>query len=148
MRAGREGAEPTYVADLFLVPDYSLEPVEALPGWFLCLLQGPEPAFHTLAEAAINLPNWASYTEIQRYRREDQERRHMELELEELSTRLRATQERLDACRHRMEAANLHGQLCGLEGRAGLPRRPRRGVDPRPNHQTGRARVPSPGGPA
>jgi hypothetical protein len=38
MRAGREGEEPTYMAELYLEPDYSREPAEPMGEWFLQLL--------------------------------------------------------------------------------------------------------------
>ena len=52
MRVGREGEEPTYMAKLFLKPDYSWEPIEAMQGWFLNLLHRADAGFHTLAGAA------------------------------------------------------------------------------------------------
>ena len=49
MQAGTEGEEPTYMAELFLKPDYSQEPTDPMPGWFLNLLHRANGGFHTLA---------------------------------------------------------------------------------------------------
>ena len=64
MRVGREGEEPTYMAEVFLKPDYSQEPADPIPGWFLNLLHGADGSFHTLAQAARGLPYWPAYSEV------------------------------------------------------------------------------------
>jgi hypothetical protein len=117
MRAGREGEEATYVAELYLDPDYSQEPTEATPRWFLDLLHGADGGFHTLARAAHKLPNWAAYAEVIRYQREETVLRHLQHDHEELSIRLEASRARLSDCRYRMEAWELPSQLRNLEGR-------------------------------
>ena len=57
MQAGREGEEPTYMAELFLKLDYSQEPTDPILGWFLNLLHGANGSFHTLAQAVRALPH-------------------------------------------------------------------------------------------
>jgi len=116
MRAGREGEEPTYVAELFLEPSYSREPTDPMPGWFLDLLHGADGGYHTLAQAAFGLPHWAAYSEVVQYCKEETALRHLQNELEELSVRVEAGRSRLAACCHRMEAWDLPGQLRNLEG--------------------------------
>ena len=85
MLAGLVEGEAVYVAQLFMDPDYTNDPVDAMEPWFLRLLQGPEAAFHTLAQAAQDLPDWEPYAEVIQYRRLDDDRREVKAELEELS---------------------------------------------------------------
>ena len=125
MRAGREGEEPTYVDELFLKPDYSREPTQAMPGWFFDLLHGADAGFHDLAQAARTLPNWAAYAEVVRYREEETRIRHLQHDLDLISTKLEAARARLAGCRHRMEAWDLPSQLRNLEGRSNYRDNPR-----------------------
>ena len=64
MQAGREGKEPTYMAELFLKPSYSREPTDPMPGWFLDLLHRADGSYHTLAQVAYGLPHWPAYSEV------------------------------------------------------------------------------------
>jgi hypothetical protein len=120
MRAGREAGEPTYVDELLLSPDYSQAAPEPLPGWFRDLLYGADGGFHILAKVARALPNWATYAEVVRYRREQTTLRHLQYNLEELQAKVDTSRTRLDDCRHRMEAAGLPQQLRALQGRSTL----------------------------
>ena len=104
MLAGLTTGEPVYVAPLFMEPNYTdTEPISGMDLWFINLLQGPEGGFHTLAEAACNLPEWGAYAEVIRYRRLEDERHKYEGELEEILARIRSIQERQDASKHCME---------------------------------------------
>ena len=129
MLAGLTTGESVYMAPLFMEPDYTdSEPVLGMDLWFIDLLHGPEGGFHTLAEAARNLPKWGAYAEVIRYRRLEEERCEYEGELEEISARIRSLQERQDASKHCMEAGRLPQKLANLEGCNNYPRRnPRRG---------------------
>jgi len=120
MHAGREGEEPTYVAELFLEPDYSQEPTDPMPGWFLNLLHGANGSYHTLAQAAYALPHWLAYSEVVQYRKEETALRHLQNELKELSIRVEASRACLATCCHCMEAWDLPNQLRNLEGRSTL----------------------------
>jgi hypothetical protein len=141
MVAGRDGGEPVYVAELFIEPAYTNEPTQAMPAWFLHLLQANDASFHTLAQAARTLPDWGAYAEVMRYRRDDTERRSLEADIEELNTRLRACQERLEGTRHRMEAGGLPHQLRNLEGRGDFERPFRRAQYARRGRGVPRVRI-------
>jgi hypothetical protein len=88
MVAGRDGGEPVYVAELFIKPDYTNKPTQAMPAWFLHLLQANDASFHTLAQATHTLPDWGAYAEVMRYRCDDTERRSLKADIEEFNTRL------------------------------------------------------------
>ena len=111
--------------ELFLEPDYSREPTQAMPGWFFDLLHGADAGFHDLAQAARTLPNWAAYAEVIRYREEEARIRHLQHDLDLVSTKLEAARVRLAGCRHRMEAWDLPSQLRNLEGRSNYRDNPR-----------------------
>jgi len=129
MLAGLTTGESVYVAPLFMEPDYTdTEPISGMDLWFINLLQGPEGGFHTLAEAARNLPEWGAYAKVIRYCCLKDERRKYEGELEEISAHIRSIQERQDASQHHMEAGRLPQKLANLKGRNNYLRcNPRRG---------------------
>jgi len=105
--AGRQPGEPTYVAELFLRPDYTETPTDTAAPWFLALLISRDGGFHTLIEEARRLNNPAAVAEIYRYRRLDEERVKLTSELNRISDALSSTRDNLDSCRHRMEWAQL-----------------------------------------
>jgi hypothetical protein len=70
--AGRHPGEPTYVAELFLHPDYTETPTDTAAPWFLALLTSHDGGFHTLIEEARRLNNLAAVVELYRYRRLDE----------------------------------------------------------------------------
>ena len=94
MLAGLTMGESVYMAPLFMEPDYTdTEPVSGMDLWFIDLLPGPEGGFHTLAEAAHNLPEWGAYTEVICFHRLEDKRCKYEGELEEISARIHSIQE-------------------------------------------------------
>jgi hypothetical protein len=115
--AGREPGEPTYVADLFLRPDYTETPTETAALWFTALLTSRDGGFHTLAKEARRLDNPAAVAEIFQYHKLDEERTQLTTELNCISDTLSATCNHLDGCRHRMEWAQLPQLLGHLKDR-------------------------------
>jgi hypothetical protein len=122
MLAGREAEESVYVAQLYLMPDYSSPSAEPMPSWFLQLLCGPAAGFNVLASASYTLDQWAVHAEVLHYRENNEERRVIETEVAELTSRLAVLQERLDNGRARLEASEVPRMLRNLEGRANIPR--------------------------
>jgi hypothetical protein len=88
MVVGREGGEPVYIAELFIEPDYTNKPTQAMPAWFLHLLQANDASFHTLAQATRTLPDWGAYAKVMRYRRDDTNRCSLKADIEEFNTHL------------------------------------------------------------
>jgi hypothetical protein len=63
-----EPGEPTYIAELFLQPNYTKTTVtETAAPWFLAILTSQDGGFHTLVEEACRLNNLAVVAEIYRY---------------------------------------------------------------------------------
>jgi hypothetical protein len=63
-----EPGEPTYVAELFLWPNYTENTViKTAAPWFLTILTSRDGGFHTLIEEACRLNNLAAVAEIYRY---------------------------------------------------------------------------------
>jgi hypothetical protein len=69
MLAGLVTGEVVYVTPLFMDPNYTDTPTSRMDQWFVQLIQGPEAQFHTLAEVACTLPEWATYAEVIHYQR-------------------------------------------------------------------------------
>ena len=65
--AGQEPGEHTYIAELFLRPNYTETPTEIAAPWFLALLTSHDGGFHTLVEEAQCLNNPAAVAEIYCY---------------------------------------------------------------------------------
>ena len=106
--AGREPREPTYVAELFLRPNYTEDSItQAAAPWFTALLTGRDGGFHTLVEEARRLNNPAAVAEIYRYHCLEDERTKLTSELNRVSDALAAVHDDLDGCRFRMEWAQL-----------------------------------------
>jgi hypothetical protein len=67
--ARQEPGEPTYVAELFLRPNYTETTVtETAAPWFLAVLTSWDGGFHTLVEEACRLNNPAVIAKIYHYR--------------------------------------------------------------------------------
>ena len=69
--AGRTHDDEAIIVDLYLEPAYSNEAAKPLPCWFLNLLNGSTPGFHTLSKAIHNLNDWHAMAEICRYQAYD-----------------------------------------------------------------------------
>ena len=116
---GEDHDELPFVTELYAQPSYDIEgPVEAMPSWFFQLLNGPNPAFHTLREAVVKLDNWNEFAEIQRFRYLDDEQRQLNKRLSQVRAELDLVEERLQSSRHRIEAAHIPDKVGHLEGRA------------------------------
>jgi hypothetical protein len=114
--AGWEPGEPTYVAELFLRPNYTETTVtETTAPWFLTLLTSRDGGFHTLIEEAHHLNNPATVAEIYRYWHLEDERTKLTCELNRVSDALTTVHDQLDGCRFRMEWAQLPVLLRHLE---------------------------------
>jgi transposase-like protein len=106
--AGQEPGEPTYIAELFLRPDYTKGTVTKTAAlWFLAILTSRDGGFHTLVEEAHQLNNPAAIAEIYCYRRLEDERTKLTCELNRISDALASVRNQLDGCHFRMEGAQL-----------------------------------------
>jgi hypothetical protein len=106
--AGREPGEPTYVAELFLWPNYTEETiVETAAPWFLAILTSRDGSFHTLIEEACRLNNPAAIAELYRYHRLDDERTKLTCKLNRISDAISSVRDQLEGCRFRMEGGQL-----------------------------------------
>jgi hypothetical protein len=66
--AGREPEEATYIAELFLYPNYTeTTPMDTAAPWFTALLTSQDGSFHTLIKSAQCLDNLAVVAEIYHY---------------------------------------------------------------------------------
>jgi hypothetical protein len=118
--AGQEPGEPTYVAELFLRPNYTEDSLtQAAPPWFLALLASRDGGFHALVEATQRRGNPAAIAEVFRFRRLEDEHTKLMCELNRISDALTSICDDLDGCCFRMEWAQLPTLLCHLEGRNG-----------------------------
>jgi hypothetical protein len=116
--ARREPGEPTYVAELFLRPDYTEGTIiETAAPWFLAILTSRNGSFHTLVEEARRLNNPAVVAEIHRYRRLDDEHTKLTCELNCVSDAIASVRNQLEGCRFRMEGGQLPLLLRHLEDR-------------------------------
>ena len=114
--ARREPGEPTYVAELFLRPDYTENTItETAAPWFLAILTSRDGSFHTLVEEARRLNNPAAVAEIHRYCCLDNERTKLTCELNCVSDAIASIRNQLEGCRFRMEGGQLPLLLCHLE---------------------------------
>ena len=116
--AGREPGEPTYVAELFLRPNYTENaPTDTAAPWFTALITSRDGSFHTLVEAARRLDNPAVVAEIYRYRDLDRQRNELTHELNRVSDALTSLRDGLDSCRCRLEWAQVPVLLQHLQDR-------------------------------
>jgi hypothetical protein len=114
--ARQEPGEPTYIAELFLRPNYTENTVtETAALWFLAILASWDGGFHTLVEEAHCLNNLAAVAKIYRYWRLEDERTKLTCELNCISDVLTSIRNQLDGCRFRMEWAQLPLLLQHLE---------------------------------
>jgi hypothetical protein len=115
----KEHHKEPYAIDLFLSPDYSSQDVvEPIPTWFNTLLNGPTPTYYTIRHAIANLDDWNATTEIERYRQQDNQLRHLHDELAIVQAKVHLTEDDLAACRYHIEAARILSCIPNLEGRA------------------------------
>jgi len=103
-----EPGEPTYVAELFLWPNYTETTVtKTAAPWFLAILTGCDGTFHTLVEEACRLNNPATVAKIYWYHRLEDECTKLTCELNCVSDVLASVRNQLDGCHFRMEWAQL-----------------------------------------
>ena len=106
--AGREPGEPTYIAELFLHPNYTeTTPTDTAAPWFTALITSQDGSFHMLIEAARRLDNLAVVAEIYRYHDLDCQQAELTHELNRVSDALTSLQDSLDSCRCRLEWAQV-----------------------------------------
>jgi hypothetical protein len=116
---GKEQNEGPYAADLYLSPDYSSQDVaEPIPIWFNTLLNGPTPAFHTLCRAVADLDDWNATAEIEQFRHQDDQLRHLCDELAIIQAKVHLAEDDLTACHYCIEATCIPSHIPDLEGRA------------------------------
>jgi len=116
--AGWEPGEPTYVAELFLRPNYTEDTItQAAASWFLALLASRDGGFHTLVEETRWLNNPATVAEVYRYCHLKDECSKLTHELNCVSDTLATVHDDLDGCHFHMEWAQLP-HLQHLEDRA------------------------------
>jgi hypothetical protein len=116
--AGHEEGEHRYVAELYAVPDYSLDaPAEPTPVWLLQLLRGPGDAFLTLMEAVEKLVNWSLEAEVYHYRQTLNARNDLMAQRDAINAKLDLEEQRLAACLHCLKASHLADHIKNLEGR-------------------------------
>jgi hypothetical protein len=114
--AGWEPGEPTYVAELFLWPNYTEDTIiETAAPWFLAILTSRDGSFHTLIEEARRLNNPAAVTEIHRYRHLDNERTKLTCELNRVLDAIASVCDQLEGCCFHMEGGQLPLLLYHLE---------------------------------
>jgi hypothetical protein len=115
--AGHEEGEHRYVAELYAVPDYSLDaPAKPMPIWLLQLLRGPGDAFLTLMEAVKKLVNWSLEAEVYRYRQTLDACNDLMAQRDAISAKLDLEEQRLAACLHHLEASHLADRIKNLKG--------------------------------
>jgi Chromo (CHRromatin Organisation MOdifier) domain len=118
---GKEHHEEPYATDLFLSPDYSSQDItEPLPIWFNTLLNSPTPAYHTLHRAVADLDDWNATAKIERYRRQDDQLRHLHDKLTIIQAEVHLTEDDLMACQYCIKATRILTRIPNLEGRAWL----------------------------
>jgi hypothetical protein len=97
--ARREPREATYVAELFLYPNYAETTLtDTAAPWFTALLTSRDGSFQTLIEAAQRLDNPAVVVEIYRYRKLDHQRVELTNELDRISITLTSLRDGLNSC--------------------------------------------------
>jgi hypothetical protein len=111
-----EPGEPTYVAELFLRPNYTENTVtETAAPWFLAILTSQDGGFHTLIEEACRLNNLATDAKIYCYRRLEDKCTKLTCELNRISDALASVRDQLDRWHFCMEWAQLPLLLRHLE---------------------------------
>jgi hypothetical protein len=116
--AGREPGEPTYVAELFLRPNYTEGTItETAAPWFLAILTSQDGSFHTLVEEARRLNNPAAIAKIHRYHCLDEERTKLTCKLNRVSDTISSVRDQLEGCRFHMEGGQLPLLLHHLKDR-------------------------------
>jgi hypothetical protein len=116
--AGQEPGEPTYIAELFLRPNYTEGTItETAAPWFLAILTSQDGSFHTLIEEAQQLDNPAAVAEIHRYCHLNDECTKLTCELNRVSDAIASVCDQLEGCRFRMEGGQLPLLLRHLEDR-------------------------------
>jgi hypothetical protein len=114
--AGWEPGEPTYVAELFLWPNYTENTIiKTAAPWFLTILTSRDGGFHTLIKEARWLNNLAAIAEIYCYQRLEDECSKLTCELNCVSDALTSVHDQLEGCRFHMEWAQLPLLLRHLE---------------------------------
>jgi hypothetical protein len=103
-----EPGEPTYIAELFLQPNYTETTITKTAAlWFLAILTGCDGTFHTLIEEARHLNNPAAVTKIYQYHHLEDEHTKLTCELNHVSDVLASMRDQLDGCHFYMEWAQL-----------------------------------------
>jgi hypothetical protein len=116
--ARREPREATYVAELFLYPNYAKTTLtDTAAPWFTALLTSRDGSFQTLIEAAQRLDNPAVVVEIYRYRKLDHQRVELTNELDRISITLTSLRDGLNSCRCYLEWAQVPVLLQHLQDR-------------------------------
>jgi hypothetical protein len=106
--ARQEPGEPTYIAELFLRPNYTETTVtETAALWFLAILTSQDGGFHTLVKEACRLNNPATVAEIYRYQWLENKCTKLTCELNRVSDALASVRDQLDRCHFCMEWAQL-----------------------------------------
>ena len=106
--AGREPGKPTYVAELFLQPNYTETTVtETAAPWFLAILTSQDGGFHTLIKETHHLNNPAAVAKIYHYQRLKDERTKLTCKLNCISDALASVHDQLNGCHFCMEWAQL-----------------------------------------
>jgi hypothetical protein len=116
--ARREPGEPTYVAELFLQPNYTKDTItETAAPWFLAILTSRDGSFHTLVKEARRLNNLAAVAEIHRYCHLDNKHTKLTCELNHVSDVIASVRNQLEGCHFHMEGGQLPLLLRHLEDR-------------------------------
>jgi len=116
--AGREPGEATYVAELFLRPNYTETTLtDTAAPWFTALITSRDGSFHTLIKAAQRLDNPAVVAEIYRYRELNRQQAKLTHELNKISDALTSLRDGLDSCRCCLEWAQVPVLLQHLQDR-------------------------------
>jgi hypothetical protein len=116
--AGRKPGEPTYIAELFLRPNYTEDTIiKTAAPWFLAILTSWDGGFHTLIKEVRRLNNPAAVAEIYRYQHLEDECSKLTCKLNRISDALTSVCDQLEGCRFRMEWAQLPLLLRHLKDR-------------------------------
>ena len=114
--ARREPEEPTYIAELFLWPNYTETTItETAAPWFLTILTSRDGGFHTLVEEVRRLNNLAAVAKIYRYCCLEDEHTKLTCELNRISDAIASVCNQLEGCCFRMEGGQLPFLLQHLE---------------------------------
>jgi hypothetical protein len=106
--AGWEPGEPTYVAELFLQPNYTETTItKTAAPWFLTILTSQDGGFHTLVEETCCLNNPAAVAKIYWYCCLEDKCTKLTCELNRISDALTSICDQLNGCHFHMEWAQL-----------------------------------------